>query len=264
MKVDHIAQVVAGIPWMTPAQAARIAEVIAANKPRTILELGFKHGVSTCYMAGALQEAGGGHITSVDLQSAKALRPNADELLARLGLQDFATLYYEQASYTWRLMEMLERTPRPTFDLCYLDGAHNWDTDGFAFFLVDKLLSKGGLLILDDLDWSYAKSPTLQDEPWVKAMPRDQYAMPQVRKVFELLVSEHPGYGEFTTDHGWGFARKLSAATAPQPRVVTRVIREREQVGLGAGLLRIAKSVKRRLARPGQSARRAVESNVRR
>lgn len=254
MKVEHIADVVAGIPWMTRDQAFHISAIIAAQKPRNVLELGFKHGVSTCYLAGALRESGGEHITSIDLLSAKTLRPNADELLAKTGLQQFATLYYEQTSYTWRLMEMLERTPRPMFDLCYVDGAHNWDTDGFAFFLVDKLLNEGALLILDDLNWSYAKSPTLQDEPWVKAMPRHQYEMPQVRKVFDLLVREHPGYGEFKTDHGWGFARKLSGAPASQPaRVVTQVIREREQVGLGAGLLTIGRSVKRRIIR---SARR--------
>jgi hypothetical protein len=63
------------------------------------------------------------------------------------------------ATSAWRLMEMLERDPRPTFDLCYFDGAHNWDTDGFTFFLVDKLLNEGALLILDDMNRSYAKSP---------------------------------------------------------------------------------------------------------
>jgi hypothetical protein len=43
----------------------------------------------------------------------------------------------------------------------------------------------------------------------VKVMPRVQYDMPQVRKVCDLLVSEHPVYGEFKLDHDWGFARKL-------------------------------------------------------
>src|SRR5690554_4264169 len=105
MKPEQIADVVDGIPWMTTREAAHISSIIADRKPRHILELGFKHGVSTCYMAGALQEAGGGHITSIDLTSARDLRPNADELLARLDLQDFATLHYEETSYTWRLME---------------------------------------------------------------------------------------------------------------------------------------------------------------
>lgn len=249
MKLEKIAEAVAGTPWMTPREAAHITSIIAAEKPRDILELGFKHGVSTCYMAGALQEAGGGHITSIDLTSAGNLEPNADQLLKRLGLKDFATLYYEETSYTWRLLEMLERQPRPSFDLCYLDGAHNWDTDGLAFFLVDKLLNGGGLLILDDMNWSYAKSPTLQDEPWVKAMPRVQYEMPQVRKVYDLLVSEHPEYGEFKLDHGWGFARKLKGGVSERrSQVVTEVIRQREQVGLGAALLKLGSSIKRRIA----------------
>jgi predicted O-methyltransferase YrrM len=254
MKLNQIAEAMVGIPWMTSQEAAHITSIIAAEKPRNILELGFKHGVSTCYMAGALQEVGGGHITSIDLTSAGDLHPNADQLLRRFGLEDFATLYYEETSYTWRLLEMLERNPRPCFDLCYLDGAHNWDTDGFAFFLVDKLLNGGALLIMDDMNWTYAKCPTLQGEPWVKEMPRVQYEMPQVRKVFDLLVREHPGYGEFKLDHGWGIARKLSGGVSErqmqlrtQMPVVTEVIRQKEQVGLGAALLKLGGSIKRRI-----------------
>lgn len=247
MKLEEVARTVDGIPWMKPHEARHITSLIAEHKPQHILELGFKHGVSSCYMAGALQENGGGHLTTIDLKSAEALSPNVDELLEKLGLSEYATVYYEETSYTWRLMEMLERSPRPQFDLCYLDGAHNWDTDGLAFFLVDKLLAENALLILDDLDWSYARSPTLQDEPWVKAMPREQYEMQQIRKVFDLLVCEHPAYTDFRVDHGWGMARKLRAnASRPESITVTEILRKKEQVGIGSALLKGARAFKRR------------------
>lgn len=257
MKLEDVAAVVDGLPWMKRPQARVMTDLIMAQRPRNILELGFKHGVSTCYMAGALDELGGGHVTTVDLTSARELSPNADELLGRLGLSDYVTVHYEETSYIWRLLEMLERSPRPQFDFCYLDGAHNWETDGFAFYLVDKLLAPGATLVLDDIDWSYEKSPTLQDEPWVQAMPRDQYEMRQLEKVFRLLVCEHPNYTDFRVEDGVGYARKTRVdEVAPVDRVVTEVKLKRVPVGLTAALLQAGKALQQRL--PGL--RRRVSS----
>jgi predicted O-methyltransferase YrrM len=45
-----------GIPVMNYEQAKCITRFILDNKCCSILELGFKHGVSTCYMAAALDE----------------------------------------------------------------------------------------------------------------------------------------------------------------------------------------------------------------
>lgn len=249
MQRAAIAEVVGGIPWMTDWESRRMTDLIREHRPREVLELGFKHGVSSCYIAGALEENGRGHLTTIDLASARELEPDIETLLERLGLRDRVSVYHEDTSYTWRLMEFLERTPRPSFDLCYLDGAHNWDTDGLAFFLVDKLLAKDAVLILDDLDWSYERSPTLQNEPWVRAMPAYQYRMQQVRKVYDLLVCEHPDYGDFQVDHGWGIARKHGKPWAAAERIyVTRLVRETQRVGLGAALLKLGHAARRRLA----------------
>lgn len=56
------------------------------------------------------------------------------------------------------LMERLERRDRP-FDVCFLDGSHSWETDGLAVLLLERLMVPGGLLIIDDLDWTFASSP---------------------------------------------------------------------------------------------------------
>ena len=119
---------------------------------------------------------------------------------------------------------MLEESPEPRFDLCYLDGAHSWFVDGFAFFLVDRLLRPGGLLVLDDLDWTYASSPTLRSTELVKAMPGDERTEPHVRKVYELLVKPHPSYETFRTQDGWAFARKRRDSAQSATRVVTETV----------------------------------------
>ncbi|MGL5809687.1 MAG: hypothetical protein ACRCYQ_07075, partial [Nocardioides sp.] len=74
------------------------------------------------------------------------------------------------------------------FDFAFIDGAHSWFVDGLAFFLVDKLLKPGAWVLFDDLDWTYATSPTLSQTELVRSMPEDERNTPQIGKVFELLV----------------------------------------------------------------------------
>lgn len=56
MRLYEIKQEVENIPHMSFTQAKVMTDVILENQFHSILELGFDHGVSTCYMAGALDE----------------------------------------------------------------------------------------------------------------------------------------------------------------------------------------------------------------
>jgi predicted O-methyltransferase YrrM len=247
MKIEQIQREVDGIPHMAISHARLMTEFILDYQPQNILELGFRHGVSTCYMAGALKETGRGSITTVDLETARALQPNIETLLTKLGLRDLVTVFYEPTSYIWRLMKMLEASPVPRFDLCYLDGAHSWFVDGFAFFLVDRLLVPGGWIIFDDLDWTYASSPALKDSSLVRAMPHEEANCPQVRKVYELLVKTHPAYSESSERDGWAYARKDSDGASTRSSEVRReVVYRKEYLGLGGALLKVARHVIRR------------------
>jgi predicted O-methyltransferase YrrM len=231
----QIHDLIRGVPHMTLEQADRMRRLIVEERLNDILELGFFHGVSTCYMAHALAEIGGGRITTIDLESARDLVPGIETLLEKVGQRDRVDVHYEPTSYTWRLMKMLEEDPSPRFDLCYLDGAHNWFVDGFAFFLVDRLLKPGGWIVFDDLDWTYAKSPALRDTDMVRNMPADERETPQVRKVYELLAKPHPDYHHFREERDWAFIQKRPDATRAAPIRTEVVVRE---VGLGTMLAR--------------------------
>jgi predicted O-methyltransferase YrrM len=111
-------------------------------------------------------------------------------------------------------MRYIEANSEPIFDLAYIDGSHSWFVDGFAFFLVDRLLRDGGWIIFDDMDWSFAKSKSSQILRRLNDMPEDERTTPQVRLIFELLVKRHPGYGNFREQGSWGFAQKLPATQA--------------------------------------------------
>jgi len=238
-----VQQQVGATPNMTVEQGERLSALIAKHEVRNILELGFAHGVSTCYMAAALGRAGGGHIVTIDLEAARTRQPNIEELLARIGERERVTVYFEPTSYTWRLMRFLEETPRPQFDLCYVDGAHSWFVDGFAFFLVDLVLKGGGWIVFDDLYWTYATSPTVGRSKAVEQMPEDERTTPQVQRIYELLVKPHPNYHNFRVEAGWAYAQKHDRAAGGSPRreIVVEEGIERNHGGLSGILARAAR-----------------------
>src|SRR5688572_8072978 len=102
--IASVADIVGDTPHMSRAQAEAISTFILDNRISDILELGFRHGVSTAYMATTLARAGKGRIVTIDLASAKSNNPNVEELLERVGERSRVDVFYEPTSYTWRLM----------------------------------------------------------------------------------------------------------------------------------------------------------------
>lgn len=243
MTNEQVYEIVRGVPHMALERAKLITSFIIEHKLLNILELGFRHGVSTCYMANALAELGGGHITTIDLENARQAKPNIEDLLERVGQRQRVTVYYESRSYTWRMMKMLEADPAPRFDFCFVDGAHNWFVDGFAFFLADRLLKAGGWMLFDDLNWTYDDSPCLRNSDLVREMPEEERTTPQVLKVYELLVKPHPSYDNFRVNQGWAYAQKRANAVAESTVIKREVITQ--EVGLGV----VANKLYRRLRR---------------
>ncbi|HEX2677269.1 MAG TPA: class I SAM-dependent methyltransferase [Polyangiales bacterium] len=226
-EIDAVVGELPGIPWRW---GRRLYDFVLAHKPKQLLELGFWHGKSSCYTAAALHELGAGHLTTVDLESARKNEPNIHELLKKTGLSSFVTVNHEATSYTWFLKKALAAATVdghtvPKYDLCFIDGAHSWEADGLSFFLADKLLNPGGYMLFDDYSWSYATSTALKNTDFVRNMPADEREEPHVKLIFELLVKQHPSYGEFLVEeNNWAWAKKLTADEKAAVRTETRVI----------------------------------------
>jgi predicted O-methyltransferase YrrM len=212
MKYTEVVENIKGLRWMSTDQGKILYDLVNDNDIQNVLELGFFHGVSAMYMAAALQEKGGnGLITTIDKFNAKELQPNIEDLSSKLGLSTFIKAIYAHNCYTWELLRLLELKPRPSFDLIFIDGAHLWKTDGFAFFLCDKLLAENGYLIMDDISWSMAKNADPTSNEWTKKYSDEEQATNQLEKVFDLLVKEHPSYDDFRIEDGWAYARKIGS-----------------------------------------------------
>jgi predicted O-methyltransferase YrrM len=192
-------------------------DFVVANGLRTGLELGFFYGVSTAYLAGAIEDVGAGQLTTIDLDSARSRQPNIEWVLSVTGLSHLVQIYYEPRSFNWRLMKMLEEGRHESFDFCYIDGGHTWYDSGFAFCLVERLLKPGGWVVFDDLHYSFRNSDN-RDKPWVKQMPEEEQVTPQVKLVFELLVEANPFFGSFRRLGRFGFAQKRRAVWSIEQR----------------------------------------------
>jgi len=196
---------------MTPQQGAEIYRHIREATPDRVLELGTANGTSAAYIAAALDENGAGHLVTVD-RTGTGYTPA--DLLQDIGLEERVTFVVrDDSSYDWFLKDLIEQQSdaagncEPIFDFCYLDGAHNWTIDGLAVFLVEKLLKPGAWLLLDDLEWSYAASPSGAAPPFPHS--QSEVREPHMRAVFDLIVRQHPSFTQFRRQDGnWGWAAK--------------------------------------------------------
>ncbi len=219
MKFKEISSIVGNVPYITKSNASFLYDLIIQEKLTNILELGIAHGTATCYMAAALQELGEGSINAVDLIEVKNVyKPSAEEQLAKTGLTEFATVIRMDTGYTWFLHNEIAKYTKDNicedvYDLCIIDGPKNWTIDGAAFFFVDKLLKKNGWIIFDDYHWTYANADNQRnstDGITHRSLSKEEKETPHIREVFELLVKQHPNYGNLIVlDNGdWALAQK--------------------------------------------------------
>jgi predicted O-methyltransferase YrrM len=229
MDFEAIAEAVRGFRNMTPEQGRKIYDHVRSTRPSEILELGTSYGVSAAYMAAALEANGHGRVTTVD-----HVRSNSPQsLLDRLGpavARRIDLVRIDSSSYNWWLKDQVASRAdsagncAPLYDLCYIDGAHNWTVDGFAVVLCEKLLRPGGWLLLDDLNWTYRSDPHGMRERGVFfPLSASETTTPHIRGVFELIVKPHPAFDDFRLENdSWAWARK--SATEPR-RLAVQVSR---------------------------------------
>jgi predicted O-methyltransferase YrrM len=215
MSFESVSAVIKGIPHITPERGRILYDFIRREKPDRCLELGFSHGTSACYIAAALADNGRGHLTTVDLLHTAAYETAIEHLLSRTGLESWVTPVREHTSYNWFLKKELERSIvngvyEPIYDFCFIDGPKNWQVDGFAFLLVDRLLRPGGWVLFDDYDWTYASTGRQQtDGINHRDLGPDELDQPHIEAVVRLLVMQHPDYSEVRVQDGiWAWARK--------------------------------------------------------
>lgn len=237
--IDDVVAAMQSQEWgITEAQGRMLFDFVLREKPQSILELGCGIGTSACYMAAALEHLGRGRILSIDRNS--DLPAWVARTFAKVdpALQRFHELIVTPTSYNDELLTLISKQSQnghcePCFDFCFIDGAHTWEIDSCAFFLSEKLLKPGGWMLFDDLTWTIADSPEALKHGMGKNMPPDLLQTPQVMRVFELCVCQHPGFDSFTVTDDWGWARKKADSRQASSTSITRLYANQNSMALG-------------------------------
>ena len=199
------------IKYMKEEQALVLNEIINEYDLVDLLELGFFQGKSSIYIGTIIKSRGKGHLTTIDLENARTKSPNILELIKLTGYKDLITPIFAHRSYTWKLAQMVKKSKKPLFDFCYLDGGHTFDITALGVSLLSILMKPGGILILDDLNWSIAKSPHYKENAkQVQTYSADEQIAMGVRMVWEEFLPKF-GFKQIKEikEFSWGVAQKL-------------------------------------------------------
>lgn len=162
-------------------------EMIAKTGARNVAELGVYQGHTTLEIARLLPADG-----SLDLfdfadnvkrvaQAVKKVRPG-------IVVRTHGNSQKWRDSYCWSLRALLRAHPEPIWDYVYIDGAHTWDVDGFAFLLCDKLLRVGGYVDFDDYYWTLERGTPGQLSFTQRCYTAEQMKSKQVAEIVDVLV----------------------------------------------------------------------------
>jgi len=222
--VEEVDRSVGGTPYMTLDQARILQRFWDSAPVGDALELGFAYGKGSAYL-GAIASQLGRRVTCIDNPTARERVPRAEETVSLARVADYVDLVIAENGYLWWMKQQLEaKDDCKRFSLVYLDGAHDWFVDGFAALLLDRFIVTGGVLVLDDLNWTMASSNAPDIVAGRATLTDDLVNTPQIRSVWELLVQRETTWGEFEEIGDWGIARKISASDhrASVERVVVR------------------------------------------
>ena len=195
-----------------------IYHCIVATSAKECLELGTGFGATACVMAAAIDEIGGGTVTTIDHMGRQPV--GVVELAQHTGLARYVNAIVHPRGYNWILMRLLRERNKddvcePCFDFCYLDGAHEWELDALAALLMPRLLRAGAWMMLDDLNYRFRGAGT-GPEATRAHWSDEELATAHVGMVFDLLVKTHPDLEHImlTNTGHIGWARKAGGAPA--------------------------------------------------
>ena len=157
--IINITEKYSNLPYMREKEALFLADLIVENDLKDLLELGFFHGKSSIYFGSILKGLGRGHLTTIDKSNSKDRNPNINQLLYDTDLEKYVTPIYAHRSFTWELAKMIRDGKKEVFDFCYLDGGHEFDTTMIAISCLNILLKPGGILVMDDLNYTVNNWP---------------------------------------------------------------------------------------------------------
>ncbi|MEM8804226.1 MAG: class I SAM-dependent methyltransferase [Pseudomonadota bacterium] len=167
----------------------KIAELGAIN----FGELGVGIGATTLAVAEKMSGKGEMHLFDFERRVDELARDLKDRGFDNITTYSNTERHWD--SYHWNLSKLIREGKGEFFDVIYIDGAHTYLHDALAFFMCDRLLKVGGILVFDDWYWAFANSKWMADTR-DQFMTEEQAEALQIKMFLEELVNDHVGYKE--------------------------------------------------------------------
>ena len=126
--------------------ALALHRVVRDRRPRTALEIGMGHAISTLAILSALDEVGGGSLISIDPNQGTDWRNEGRRNVDQAGLSQYHRVV-EEPDYL-ALPDLLRAGVQ--VDFAYVDGWHTFDHVVLNAFYIDKMLPTGGVVGFND------------------------------------------------------------------------------------------------------------------
>lgn len=141
-------EAVNAISGIDPACGHLLQKAIREVRPRVAVEVGLAFGISTLYILEALREVGAEKLIGIDpAQHDATWRGGGLFNVKRAGYEDLYE-FHERPSEEI-LPALMSAGTRIEF--AFIDGWHTFDHVLLDFFYIDKLLTSGGIVVLDDV-----------------------------------------------------------------------------------------------------------------
>src|ERR1700733_9436654 len=131
-----------------------IQQMIRSVRPQISVEVGCAYGISGLYICEALREVGARKHIIIDPYQHSHWEGIG---LANLSRANYADLLDFSETFSYQYLARLTED-RLKVDFAFIDGQHTFDYVLVDFFLLDKLLRPGGVIIFDDFSYPSIRS----------------------------------------------------------------------------------------------------------
>lgn len=155
----------------------------------SVAEIGVDIGATACSILEILEEEDTYYMFDLDYKINELYEDFLKASFVKAKVIPCANTTRRFDCYSWSLMKLYKERGKEAFlDLVYLDGAHTFFHDAPTVCMLKKLIKKGGILVLDDMDWSFAVSPTCN--PKVNPSVLEQYTEEQIETAQIAIVAD--------------------------------------------------------------------------
>jgi len=161
-----------------------LATIIRKYKPQKTIEIGCAYGISALYICSELEKLNDPHHIMIDAWQSTVFKNIGVTNLKKAGIGFFELIEERSEIVLPRLLSENKK-----YDLCFIDGNHTFDHTLIDFFYLDRMITTGGIIILDDVGLPAINKLVryILNYPSYKQIGNVEYKVSPKKKILNLI-----------------------------------------------------------------------------